>query len=86
MYNEVYKNTKVRKQYSAIIDWARSLPDSVILNKKNEAESLFKKIGITFSVYNNYDSTERLIPFDMFPRIISETSGRKSRKVLFSEL
>ena len=36
------------------------------------AENLFKKIGITFSVYNNFDSAERLIPFDMFPRVITK--------------
>ena len=37
------------------------------IKKTNEAENLFKKIGITFSVYNNFDCAERLIPFDMFP-------------------
>ena len=67
MYNEVYKNDKVRKFYNQIYDWAKSLPENVIVKKKNEAENLFKKIGITFSVYNNFDSTERLIQFDMFP-------------------
>ena len=46
--------------------------------KKNEAENLFKKIGITFSVYNNFDSSERLIPFDMFPRIISSKEWKKN--------
>ncbi|GIR26462.1 MAG: hypothetical protein CM15mP40_10700 [Alphaproteobacteria bacterium] len=61
MYNEVYKNSKVRKFYNQIYDWAKSLPENVIV-KKNEAENLLK-IGITFSVYNNFDSTERLIPF-----------------------
>ena len=51
MFNEVYKNSKVRKPYNQIIDWANSLPENVIVKKKNEAESLFKRIGITFSVY-----------------------------------
>ncbi len=80
MYNEVYKNSKVRKFYNQIYDWAKSLPENVIVKKKNEAENLFKKIGITFSVYNNFDSTERLIPFDMFPRIISATEWKKIKK------
>ena len=80
MYNEVYKNSKVRKFYNQIYDWAKSLPENVIVKKKNEAENLFKKIGITFSVYNNFDSTERLIPFDMFPRIISSTEWIKIKR------
>ncbi len=80
MYNEIYKNSKVRKPYNKIFDWAKSLPENVIVKKKHEAESLFKKIGITFSVYNNFDSTERLIPFDMFPRIISAKEWKKLEK------
>ena len=80
IYNEIYKNSKVRKPYNKIFDWAKSLPENVIVRKKNEVESLFKKIGITFSVYNNFDSTERLIPFDMFPRIISGSEWKKIEK------
>ncbi|MAI84819.1 MAG: hypothetical protein CMM91_07795 [Rickettsiales bacterium] len=80
MYNEIYRNAKVRNFYCKIYDWAKSLPENVIVKKKNEAENLFKKIGITFSVYNNFDSTERLIPFDMFPRIISSIEWKKIKK------
>lgn len=80
MYNEIYKNSKIRRFYSKIYDWAKSLPENVIVKKKSEAENLFKKIGITFSVYNNFDSTERLIPFDMFPRIISSSEWKKIKR------
>ena len=72
MYNEVFEKKKPRKSYEDIVTWANSLPYSTLMKKKIEAENLFKKIGITFSVYNNFDSAERLIPFDMFPRIISK--------------
>ncbi len=72
MYNEVYINKKPRAPYLDIVSWAKSLPYSTLIKKKNEAENLFKKIGITFSVYNNFDSAERLIPFDMFPRVITK--------------
>ena len=33
MYNEVYKNSKVRKFYNQIYDWAKSLPENVIVKK-----------------------------------------------------
>ena len=36
MYNEVYKNSKVRKFYNQIYDWAKSLPENVIVKKKKE--------------------------------------------------
>ena len=72
MYNEVFDKKKPRKTYHDIIAWANSLPYNTLIKKKAEAENLFKKIGITFSVYNNFDSSERLIPFDMFPRIITK--------------
>ena len=51
--------------------WANSLPKNTLIKKKTEAENLFRKIGITFSVYNNYDASERLLPFDLFPRVIT---------------
>ena len=72
MYNEVFNKKIPRKAYQDIISWANSLPYNTLIKKKAEAENLFKKIGITFSVYNNFDSSERLIPFDMFPRIITK--------------
>ena len=65
------------------MDWANSLPRNIIVKKKNEAENLFKKIGITFSVYNNFDTSERLIPFDMFPRILTSLEWKRiSRGIL----
>ena len=80
MFNEVYNDNKIRSPYSKIMDWADSLPKNIILRKKNEAENLFKKIGITFSVYNNFDTSERLIPFDMFPRILSSIEWNQISK------
>ena len=37
------------------------------INKNSN--NLFKKIGVTFSVYNNYDVSERLIPFESFSQL-----------------
>ncbi|MFX5180177.1 circularly permuted type 2 ATP-grasp protein, partial [Acinetobacter baumannii] len=39
--------------------------------RRQEAELLFRRIGITFAVYGEAESTERLIPFDVIPRILS---------------
>ena len=80
MFNEVYEKRRIRSVYSPVINWAKSLPESTILKRKSEAENLFKKIGITFSVYNNFDTSERLIPFDFFPRIITSLEWLKIEK------
>ena len=39
---------------------------------KRQQENIFRRIGITFNVYGNKDDQERLIPFDIIPRIILE--------------
>ncbi len=42
-----------------------------MLRKSQEAEDLFRKTGITFAVYGKEEAEERLIPFDLVPRVIS---------------
>jgi uncharacterized circularly permuted ATP-grasp superfamily protein len=51
----------------------------VLDHRRREAEFLFRRIGITFAVYGEADSTERLIPFDVLPRIISSTEWNTLR-------
>ncbi|MGH1459217.1 MAG: circularly permuted type 2 ATP-grasp protein [Paracoccaceae bacterium] len=46
--------------------------DARHLRKKSvEAEAFFRRVGITFNVYGQDEADERLIPFDIVPRIIS---------------
>ena len=45
--------------------------------KGAEAESFFRRTGITFNVYGDDDGEERLIPFDMVPRIITGSEWRR---------
>ena len=60
----------VRKHYRAFADWLdRTAPDR-IAQKRGEAERAFHRVGITFAVYGEASGTERLIPFDLVPRII----------------
>ena len=80
MFNEVVNNSGVRPPYNKVFNWAEALPKNIILKKQIQAENLFKKIGVTFSVYNNYDVSERLIPFDMFPRILTSLEWMKIQK------
>jgi uncharacterized circularly permuted ATP-grasp superfamily protein len=62
--------SEVRPHYRAFADWLRDTPDPRIAQKRREAELAFHRVGITFTVYGEKSGTERLIPFDIIPRII----------------
>ena len=47
--------------------------------KQAEAEALFRRIGITFAVYGEGGDPERLIPFDMIPRVFTEARMAQAR-------
>ena len=70
-YDEMQdRDNQVRPHYQAFADWlTRTAPDR-IEQKRGEAERAFHRVGITFAVYGEDSGTERLIPFDIVPRII----------------
>ncbi|RVT84059.1 circularly permuted type 2 ATP-grasp protein [Rhodobacteraceae bacterium CCMM004] len=72
-FNEMYDGGAVRIPYSGLEAWARDMPQDLRAMKQSEAEALFRRIGITFAVYGEGGSPDRLIPFDMFPRVFSAT-------------
>ncbi|MBK5959600.1 hypothetical protein CCR97_15505 [Rhodoplanes elegans] len=63
----------VRPSYAGLDAWLKDLSPDVLDQRAQEAELLFRRIGITFAVYGEQDSTERLIPFDVIPRILSSS-------------
>ncbi|MBL8673019.1 MAG: circularly permuted type 2 ATP-grasp protein, partial [Alphaproteobacteria bacterium] len=60
-----------RPPYAAVRDWLQRTPSDVLQLKRREAELLFRRIGITFAVYGEGGDPERLIPFDIIPRVLS---------------
>ncbi|MEW6769231.1 MAG: circularly permuted type 2 ATP-grasp protein [Pseudomonadota bacterium] len=61
----------LRPAYQALSAWLKETPPDALEYRRQEAELLFRRIGITFAVYGDNESTERLIPFDVIPRILS---------------
>jgi len=61
---------EVRAAYAAIAKWLAETPPDVLATKREEAERLFRRVGITFAVYNEGGDAERLIPFDIIPRVL----------------
>ncbi len=60
----------VRGHYAPYEGWLKHQPADVMQAKRDEAELIFRRVGITFAVYGDDAGTERLIPFDLIPRII----------------
>ncbi len=72
-FNEMYQNGEVRIPYARLEEWTKSMPGPVRAQKQAEAEALFRRIGITFAVYGEGGDPDRLIPFDLFPRVFTAT-------------
>jgi uncharacterized circularly permuted ATP-grasp superfamily protein len=60
-----------RDLYQKIANWLATTPADLLSSRRSYAELMFRRIGITFAVYGDKDATERLIPFDIIPRLIS---------------
>ena len=70
----------LRQPYARLQDWVRSMPVELRSLKQAEAEALFRRIGITFAVYGEGGDPDRLIPFDMFPRVFSAAEWARLEK------
>jgi uncharacterized circularly permuted ATP-grasp superfamily protein len=68
---------RVRPQYAAYADWLVRQPEETLRQKRAEADSLFHRVGITFAVYGEQDASERLIPFDIVPRILAAAEWQR---------
>ena len=65
---------QVREHYRGYEQWLNQQPGDTMNSRREEAEMIFRRVGITFAVYGAKDEdgagTERLIPFDLIPRVI----------------
>lgn len=62
-----------RDAYVKLKRWLETTPRDVLDARRSQAELFFRRIGITFAVYGDADATERLIPFDIIPRVITKS-------------
>ncbi|MCK6433388.1 MAG: circularly permuted type 2 ATP-grasp protein [Burkholderiaceae bacterium] len=75
----------VRPHYRAYDRWLAQQPREEMAARRTEAELIFRRVGITFAVYGEKDDgagTERLIPFDLIPRIIPADEWQQLRRGL----
>ena len=67
----------VRDIYAAYADWLRNVSHQQLESKRQEAELLFRRVGITFNVYGETAGAERLIPFDVIPRLLAAKEWKR---------
>src|SRR4030095_7399663 len=71
-----------RQAYHELAGWLSQIPSAALQQRRLEAELLFRRIGITFAVYGEAESTERLIPFDVIPRVLAANEWDTVRRGL----
>ena len=67
----------VRNAYQSYSGWLNAQATPHLNQKAADAERVFRRTGITFAVYGDEQADERLIPFDIVPRIISGHEWRR---------
>ncbi len=71
MYSEMYDSDgHIRPPYQGISQWLESSSDNSLISLNQQALAMFYRKGVTFTVYSDAKNTERVIPFDIIPRII----------------
>ncbi|MBL8697917.1 MAG: circularly permuted type 2 ATP-grasp protein [Alphaproteobacteria bacterium] len=69
-FDEMGPAGAVRAPYAQIERWLKETPAETMEIKRREAEFIFRRTGITFAVYTEGGDPERLIPFDVIPRVL----------------
>ena len=87
MFDEMYASPgEVRAHYEGYARWLAEQPPEVMADRREEAEVIFRRVGITFAVYGDKDEdasgNERLIPFDLIPRVIPNDEWRNMKQGL----
>jgi uncharacterized circularly permuted ATP-grasp superfamily protein len=68
---------RCREPYRGVAAWLAGQSTAELNRKRTEAEVLFRRTGITFAVYGAEEAGERLIPFDIVPRVLSAAEWRR---------
>jgi uncharacterized circularly permuted ATP-grasp superfamily protein len=77
-YDEMYDtDNHVRSHYVEFERWLSEQAAETMSFKRAEADLVFRRVGITFAVYGDDAGTERLIPFDVVPRVIPASEWRQ---------
>ena len=65
------RDRRPRPGFEALADWLTNLPPAELDRRQQAAEAAFRSLGITFAVYGDEQAAERIIPFDIIPRLFT---------------
>src|SRR5258708_37704211 len=72
-YDEMFQAPgEARPHYRKLLERFNEMVDGELDRKQDLATGTFLNQGITFTVYSDNQGTERIMPFDLFPRIIPQ--------------
>ncbi len=86
MYGLAPGDTEVRSGYTNLARWLAGVEPGLLEARRLQAELFFRRIGITFAVYGGEESNERLIPFDLIPRILDATEWARVERGLIQRV
>src|SRR5262249_28029204 len=70
-YDEMFAAAaQPRSHYQRLFERYRELTLDEFCEKRRVADNALLSQGITFTVYNSDEGTERIFPFDLIPRIV----------------
>ncbi len=82
-----FKNSNFsRDHYKGFAQWLDAQGEEVLNGKREEADLMFRRVGITFAVYGDSGGTERTIPFDIVPRIFTAKEWKRLEKGLIQRV
>src|SRR4051794_17644939 len=65
------KKRIARPGFEALARWLEETTPAELDRRQRAAEAAFRTLGITFSVYGDDEAAERIIPFDIIPRVFT---------------
>jgi uncharacterized circularly permuted ATP-grasp superfamily protein len=83
-FDEMYgwSDGEPRSAYARVKAWLGEVPPELLETRRAQAELLFRRTGVTFNVYGDPGGSERLIPFDLVPRVITSTEWARIERGL----
>ena len=75
-------NRDGRPGLAELAGWIRDTPQAELERRQASAEAAFRQLGITFAVYGQEEAAERIIPFDIVPRIFTHTEWAQLKEGL----
>ena len=65
------RNRRARPGFEPLANWLADIAPAELDRRQQAAEAAFRSLGITFAVYGDEEAAERIIPFDIVPRIFT---------------